>query len=122
MHTGGGSLVRRLTIGDAGAPAEYLFEGIQQVAVLLDGSVCVADGPFSPKPSVRVFGRDGRLIRSIGRVGEGPGEFRSVLGIAQTPDGRIFLQDPGNNRISVYSANGEWLTDRATQSPPCVVL
>lgn len=45
--------------------------------------------------------REGRLIASFGRKGQGPGEFSAIRTIQPTPDGRnVWLFDPGNTRLT----------------------
>ena len=56
---------------------------------------------------IRVFGRDGRLVRTIGREGEGPGEMRSpILGMHETS---LVVFDPRLARISVFDTSGRFL-------------
>jgi hypothetical protein len=46
--------------------------------------------------------REGRLIASFGRKGQGPGEFSAIRTIQPTPDGRnVWLYDPGNTRLTL---------------------
>ena len=54
-----------------------------------------------------MFGPDGTFLNSIGRSGEGPGEFSGVTGLWLTPDALIGLWDRGNLRISTYRPDGE---------------
>ncbi len=56
---------------------------------------------------IKVFGRDGRLVRTIGRDGDGPGEFRSpILGMHAT---ELVVFDPRLARISVFDTAGRFL-------------
>jgi len=62
-----------LQIGAAeGAPA-YQFSDPWGAIELADGRIVVTDGQVK---EVRIFGPDGRHIRTFGGEGEGPGEFR----------------------------------------------
>jgi hypothetical protein len=61
-------------------------------------------------PVLRQFGPDGTWVRDIGREGGGPGEYGDPDGgLRVAADGRVMLRDPGNGRMSVYSADGEYL-------------
>jgi hypothetical protein len=67
----------------------------------------------SQAPALRVYDAEGRFLRTIGREGEGPGEYRqpNLNGLAVLADGRILLHDPGNARMTVYGSSGETLEE-----------
>ena len=108
-HPGGATLVHELTIGSADGPEEYSFTSIADVLLARDGTIIVIDHGAIPvgTPFVRQYGVDGKHVRTIGRKGEGPGEFRSPSGMAQLPDGRILIRDGGQRRLNLYSEAGE---------------
>jgi len=56
---------------------------------------------------VVVIGPDGRLVRVVGREGEGPGEFQMSLVMAVWRDGRFAVPDMGHAAIQVFNSNGE---------------
>ena len=58
------------------------------------------------KAVVRIS-REGVPIWSFGREGRGPGEFRSVRGVAHLPDGGAAVVDDRNRRLTVITPNGE---------------
>lgn len=99
-------LVEELRIGTVTGPEEYSFGQIRDLAVGRDGSIFVAD--LHPQ-SVRQFDPAGRFVRQIGREGQGPGEYTSLLGTAILPDGTLSIWDYGNRRISVYDSTGAYL-------------
>lgn len=55
---------------------------------------------------VQIFEADGRHLRTIGREGAGPGEFRSVIGMQFALDGTLWAVDAGNARYTTL-ANGD---------------
>ena len=61
---------------------------------------------------LRVFDSTGSFVRTVGRKGEGPGEFNQVIGMAWGPDEHLWLVDPSNNRLSVVDTTGAaiWAT------------
>jgi outer membrane protein assembly factor BamB len=53
----------------------------------------------------------GRVLRSWGSEGTGPGQFRLQSGsLAVGSDGKIYVSDPGNARIQVFAPTGHFLT------------
>ncbi len=59
-------------------------------------------------PKVRVYDLAGNHLRSFGREGQGPGELgRFTRGMLVGSDGRIYVGDLNNQRINIYSREGE---------------
>lgn len=83
-------LEEELSIGKS-EPENYLFYRIRDVAVDRDGNIYVAD---MSNYRVQVFDRNGEYLRTIGRSGEGPGEFERPTKIRiDNADDRIFVED-----------------------------
>ena len=103
------TLVPEVSIGELKGRDEFLFGQIGSLAVDGDRNVYVFD---TQALQVRVFDADGRYITTLGREGEGPGEFSRAETIAVLPDGRLLVRDPGNMRVQVFDpASGgteEW--------------
>lgn len=56
---------------------------------------------------VVVVDRGGNLVRTIGRYGEGPGEFGFPRHLAAMADGRVIVGDiPGNRSFKVFDTGG----------------
>ena len=106
------SLREVLRIGALDGPAEYLFARISMIAVGPSGDIFVAqvDG------DLRQYDAEGTFVRTVARVGQGPGEVQYVVGMDVATDGRLAVVDFGNQRISVYSPEGDFL--RQTRRPP----
>ena len=98
------------TLTDTGSPEE--FGRVSSVALGPDEEVFVAD---RLNREVRVFRLDGTHLRTFGREGEGPGEFQSLNSLAWAGD-RLLSFDPEQGRIGEWSAGGEWLGQRNTQT------
>lgn len=57
---------------------------------------------------LNVYSETGNLVRTIGRKGAGPGEFRFPLRVAVGSGDSLYVIDDGNSRIQVLSATGEY--------------
>lgn len=55
-----------------------------------------------------MFGPDGGHVRTIGRQGQGPGEFGDLYSLAWLGENLVAM-DPANARIATLSREGEWL-------------
>jgi hypothetical protein len=85
----------------------YMLGDVRGLAVAPDGAIYLYDQQV---PALRKYAPDGTFIATFGRVGGGPGEYKSSDGgLAVLRDGRVLLRDPGNARISVFSEDGDYL-------------
>ena len=91
------TLVPEVSIGELDGPEEYLFGRIFSIAADDDLNVYVFDHQGQ---HVRVYDSLGTYVETLGRQGEGPGEFSRAEAIALLPDGRLVVRDPGNQRAS----------------------
>lgn len=73
-----------------------------------DGSIAVADGTLA---TITVLAADGTVMATMGRAGDGPGEFRSLAGIAAGGEGRIVAFDDELQRLSEWTFDGSLSDD-----------
>jgi len=98
------TLVEDLAIGALEGPDELMFGFVQCMAVDAEGGIYVYDGQV---PALRYFDASGDYVRTLGREGSGPGEYRDTcLGLAVRSDGKVLMRDPRNARINVYEPDG----------------
>jgi hypothetical protein len=101
---GPATLVEELAIGALEGSEEVIFGSIQDMTVDDQGGVYVFD---SQVPALRYYDSEGRFVRTVGREGSGPGEYRdAVLGMALRRDGRLMIRDPRNARLTLYDPDG----------------
>jgi hypothetical protein len=51
----------------------------------------------------------GKFLRSIGRVGQGPGEYLQVNAVIDTIDRKIVVKSPGKTGLMMYDYEGKYL-------------
>ena len=101
-------------VGDNEDDESQWFSRVRGVARLSDGSVAVADEQFA---EVRIFDASGAHVRSMGRLGEGPGEFSNLWLLWRHPGDTLWVGDYRPQRYHLYTATGEWIRT-ATLDPP----
>lgn len=98
------TLEETLRIGGAeSGPA--LFVQARSIDVDAKGRILVYE---KQTQDIRMFGPDGKFIRTIGRVGSGPGEMRNAEGIVIDRRGRIWVRDAANARFTIFNGDGEF--------------
>jgi DNA-binding beta-propeller fold protein YncE len=97
------------------------FNRPTNVAVGPKGDLYVSDGYGNCR--VHRFSPTGELKRSWGVAGSGPGQFFLPHGISVAADGRVFVCDRENDRIQIFSPDGEYLSEWTdTQRPTHLVF
>jgi 6-bladed beta-propeller len=110
-----------LTLGKAGVPGDPP-DGLNEpcdVVTAPNGDIFVADGHSgqnanaTPATVSRIvkFSKDGKFIKSWGKWGSGPGEFKTPHGIALDSRGRLFVADRGNVRLQIFDQEGKFLDE-----------
>jgi hypothetical protein len=107
---GGPDMVRKVpnpfTVLHSHAPKALALVHPLGLAFSPDGNYYVTD----KAQTVTEITPSGEVVRSWGRPGTGPGQFRLVSGgIAVGSDGRVYVADTGNFRVQVFSADGAFL-------------
>ncbi|MDP6653155.1 MAG: hypothetical protein QGF90_13795 [Gammaproteobacteria bacterium] len=123
-----GSVVRKfspsgellLTIGTPGAmgdPPTHLTEP-NDVLIAPNGNIFIGEthtAQFQNEPGPNAKGRitiwapDGSFIKSFGEWGWEDGQFRAPHSLAMDSQGRLFVADRGNNRIQIFTQDGDHL-------------
>jgi len=107
-------LVQDLVIGPRGNDANYLFYRPSAIRVDDEGRIYVADSGSS---RVQIFDADGEYLGTLGRGGQGPGEFGGgglsrPLGLLVAGE-RVVVGDPSQRKIAVFASSGAHIADHA---------
>jgi hypothetical protein len=124
-YTTSGELIR--TIGPSGAPTDTgadpaipdIYDRIASIqraagpynhptklAVAPGGDFYISDGYANAR--VHHYSAAGDLLHSWGEPGTGPGQFHLVHSVAVAPDGTVLVCDRENDRIQLFSPQGEF--------------
>ncbi len=123
------TLQKSLSIGMTVGPPEQMLGGVTTANAGRDGSLIFYDGM---NRDIRWFDSTGRFVRTVSRVGTGPGEIpprppliaqpgivieeRTIVKIARDRTGRIVAWNSSDRLVNVYNPRGEF--ERAWPFPP----
>lgn len=93
-------------VGALDGPLWQQFGTIHEAAFDGDGNLYLVDGYAM---QVVVVDPQGGLVRTIGRAGQGPGEFSSPRSLAIMPDGRVVVSDLMHRAFQLYASDGRFL-------------
>jgi len=93
-----------LEIGEFEGGGDQTLDLVTDVRPLPDGSVAVVDQGAA---HVRVYGPGGSLRRTIGRRGDGPGEFRRP-GVLLVRDDSLWVTDEYDRSVSRFTMAGDY--------------
>ena len=93
------TLVEELRVGTLEGTGPDAFAYLKGLVALEGGGFAVLDSQIQ---ELRVFGPDGTHVATHGGKGQGPGEFADANGLMLGPDGRIWVPDGRNGRMSVF--------------------
>ncbi len=82
--------------------AESPFHQITSAVVLANGEFAIAD----QGTRIVILDPEGSLVRTLGRSGDGPGEFRRVAWVQAARGDSLLVFDPVLNRASLFSSEG----------------
>jgi len=95
-----------LSIGKKEGDEYYMFGSTVLVNADEDGNIYVSDWD---KKKILKYDPAGKYALTIGREGQGPGEFQSPSIARFDNEGNIYVTDLSNRRISLFSQKGRYL-------------
>lgn len=99
------AIVQDLKIGVSEGDPEYMFTEITDLEVDDGGNIYAID---LKGDNIRVFDRNGHFLRTVGRPGQGPGEFSGAGNIHVGSNGEIMATNVGSQSIKFFSPDGQY--------------
>ena len=94
-----------ISIGEDEEAGDSLFVAPVDIDSDADGNIYVLDARDAV---IRLFGSQGSFIRTIGRKGQGPGEFERPICMDVLPNGNILVVDQSLMRLTTFAENGRF--------------
>jgi DNA-binding beta-propeller fold protein YncE len=106
-----------MTLGKPGVngnPPDALTEPTDVVTDPGNGDIYVAESHTNVEDPnlvgrISVFDRNGKFLRTIGKTGTGPGEFRTPHAIRFDSQGRLIVADRHNHRVQILTKDGKYV-------------
>ena len=114
-----------LDISSSAAGGKVLFSRISGATRLSDGTIVIAD---ADDKVLHFLDATGKPVRSAGREGSGPGEFRNVTWFGRCSGDSLHVWDMLQRRMAVFAPNGAFArqylvpSDSASGATPFMTL
>jgi sugar lactone lactonase YvrE len=113
-----------LTLGVKGQAGEWndgsrLLNEPTDVAFGAAAEVFVLQGHGRGEPRVLKFDKGGRLMKSWGGQGTGPGQFDTSHSIIVDATGLVYVADRQNRRIQIFDGDGKYINEWKYAGLPC---
>jgi DNA-binding beta-propeller fold protein YncE len=100
--------------GVGGNPPDMLTDPTNVLTDPGNGDVYVAESHTDVEDPnlvgrISVFDRNGKFLRTIGKTGTGPGEFRTPHALVFDSQGRLIVADRHNHRIQILTKEGKYI-------------
>jgi sugar lactone lactonase YvrE len=106
-----GKVLMALGTAGKGGTSLDVFEQPTSVAIAPNGDIFVGEGhaPTFGNSRIMKFDKDGKFIKTFGRVGSGDSEMKSPHVVFFDSQGRLFVADRSNSRIDIFDQDGNFL-------------
>lgn len=95
-----------LAISGSREEEEQMFQNIHTLDIDEEGSFYILDEQAA---NIKVFDRSGNFLKTIGRKGQGPGEFGLPISLDITPDQHILVNEMGQRKLLFFDLEGNFL-------------
>jgi DNA-binding beta-propeller fold protein YncE len=83
------------------------------------GDVFVVEGHGRGEPRVLRFDKGGKLLKSWGGLGTGPGQFDLAHSVVIDAQGLVYVADRQNRRVQVFDVDGKFVKEWRYAGLPC---
>ncbi len=97
-------------------PGPYTYGDPAVLAFLPNGDLLLGDGYWNSR--IVKYDADGEFLMEWGELGDGPGQFDLVHGVAVDRDHRVYVGDRTNNRIQIFTEDGDYIEEWPDVSDP----
>jgi hypothetical protein len=97
-------------------PGPFTYGDPAVLAFFPNGDFLLGDGYWNTR--IVRYDAAGRLLMEWGELGNGPGQFDLVHGVAIDRNHRVYVGDRSNDRIQVFTENGEFIEEWPDVSDP----
>jgi len=115
-----------LTIGVKGQAGEWneaansrLLNEPTDLAFGAAGEVFLLQGHGRGEPRVLKFDKSGKLTKSWGGLGKGPGQFDTSHSIIVDAKGLVYVADRQNRRVQIFDGEGRYIKEWKYAGLPC---
>ena len=96
---------QEFVLDDDRMPNDVFFENPSSISCDPEGNIYVVD---SGALNIKKFGVQGEFLKTIGREGQGPGEFGGLY-YSTFAKNRLIVWDSGNRRLCAFSPEGDYI-------------
>jgi hypothetical protein len=104
-----------LEIAGTAPDGGIVFESAAGATRLSNGTIVIGDGMAR---TIRFFDASGQAAFTVGRKGEGPGEFDHIEWLGQCETDTVFVWDPDLHRVTVIDAGGNVVRSHRMPADP----
>ena len=119
MTLDGEGLLTIGTHGQAGDATDGLLNEPTDLTINATGEVFVLVGHGRGEPRLVKFDRTGKLMKSWGGPGTGPGKFDTPHSIVVDQAGLLYVADRQNRRVQIFDDEGTYIKEWAFKGLPC---
>jgi len=97
---------KELELGVEEGDNNYIFEQISGIDVDKVGNIYVLDYKGL---NVKIFSKNGKYLKTIGRSGEGPGEFKNPTALSLNNNNFLIVGESMPPKLSIFDLNGNYI-------------
>jgi hypothetical protein len=101
-------LAEDLVIRGSEETEEQMFQSIHTLDVDGEGNMYILDEQAG---NIKVFDQNGDFVKTIGRKGQGPGEFGMPISLFLSQQSHIIVNDMGQRKIQYFDIDGNYIRE-----------